>query len=236
MLSDIKDAGEDISSATTSAQAPGCVKAPSASDASTNRVPRLVPAVLQSHEDARIESTRQSDGRKGSLIDSSAPSLQLPMQQTHSVRPHLKSGPRHSNGGGDPVTLSSVGVMDDVADGKQEDQEFMAPFQVQVQIFRCFFSLCALISLFKAFTAIVDIAEPFTGCILMCRVFSQLCFASQRMDLVHSSQIRSQIGAEIMIHQHYYHKSVISSSCGTVQFSAVILPVCTCNGTQASVC
>jgi hypothetical protein len=137
MLSDSKGPGEDISSAATSAQAPGHFKAPSASDASTNKVSRLVPAVLQSHEDARIESTPQSDGRKGPSIDASAPSLQLPMQQTHSVRPHLKSGPRHSTGGGDPVSLNSVGAMDDAAGGKQEGQEFMAPFQVQVQTIRC---------------------------------------------------------------------------------------------------
>jgi hypothetical protein len=134
VLSDSKGPGEDISASATPARAPGRFKAPYAIDGSTNHdsVPRLMPglpAVLQSPEDAQIESTPQSDGRK---VDSSAPSLQLPMQQTHSVRPHLKSGPRHFTGGEEPVSLNSVGVMDDVAGGKQEGQEFMAPFQVRV--------------------------------------------------------------------------------------------------------
>jgi hypothetical protein len=138
ILPDIKEKGEVISAAATPVRAPGRTKIPSAIETSSNRAPQLPPPAVNpselDHRHAQFETTVRSDGGRGSLLDASALSLQLPVQQAHSVHPNLKGGPRLSEstgvGPGEPASLDSVVVLDDVAAGKVEGEQFMAPFQV----------------------------------------------------------------------------------------------------------
>ncbi len=123
ILPDSKEKGEVISAA-------------AAIKTSSNRAPQLPPPAVNTteldHRHAQFETTVRSDGGRESLLDASALSLQLPVQQAHSVHPNLKGGPRlsESTGVGEPASLDSVVVLDDVAVGKVEGEQFMAPFQV----------------------------------------------------------------------------------------------------------
>jgi len=142
ILSDRKETGEDISAAATPAQAPGPSNIPSAGEANSNTAPRLPPPVVKFPEGdqgrAQFESAARPDGERGPMLDATAPSLQLPVQQAHSAHPNLKSGPRHSIGGGEPASLNPAVVLHEEAESKVEGEQFMAPFQNLLSTVLCF--------------------------------------------------------------------------------------------------
>ncbi len=137
ILSDSKDRDEDVSTAANPARAPGRSKNPPASESNVKKAPRLPQSVATSlrleddRDHAQMESAARSNSRRGSLLDASLQSLQSPIQQANSAYPNLKSGPRHSIGGEETSSLNSVVVQHDVTVSKVEDEQFMAPFQVE---------------------------------------------------------------------------------------------------------
>jgi hypothetical protein len=134
ILSDSKNGNEDFCAEATPARAPGRSKVQPDSNMTTRLPPVAVAPEDESdaHKNARIENAARTDGRKGSVPNKPATSLKLSVQQTRTVHSHLEGGPRHSTG--DPASLSSAALLDDVAGGKEnsQDPEFMAPFQVQM--------------------------------------------------------------------------------------------------------